>query len=149
MVFIHNVLENSTNTLIDSSITMSSNGVKKLTSFLILIILIVQIMQKLIIYFSKILIGANEGKLLNVIDDRNPMHTAVAFYSTIRESCKIRGVFNKYSKKYCEKLSETESLKTANIRVRHIDSYTKVNDRSKETQWLKDTPKDGNECREC
>ncbi|MBQ7515555.1 MAG: DEAD/DEAH box helicase, partial [Schwartzia sp.] len=87
-----------------------------------------------------------QSKLLAEVDPA-PMHTAVAFCSNIKNSQRITSVFNECKDAYYESLSEANRAKTVRIESRHVDGTMGASLRDEKLTWLKNTPRDGNECR--
>lgn len=87
-----------------------------------------------------------QSKLLAEVDPA-PMHTAVAFCSNIKNSKRITGVFNDCKDAYYESLSDENRAKTVRIESQHVDGTMGAAVRDEKLTWLKNTPKDGKECR--
>lgn len=87
-----------------------------------------------------------QSKLLAEVDPA-PMHTAVAFCSNIKNSKRITDVFNDCKDAYYESLSEENRAKTVRIESQHVDGTMGAAVRDEKLTWLKNTPRDGKECR--
>ena len=87
-----------------------------------------------------------ESKLLAEVDPA-PMHTAVAFCSNIKNSKRITNVFNDCKDAYYESLSEESRKDIVHIESQHVDGTMGAATRDDKLTWLKNTPKDGKECR--
>lgn len=87
-----------------------------------------------------------ESKLLAEVDPA-PMHTAVAFCSNIKNSQRITNVFNDCKDAYYESLSEESRKDIVHIESQHVDGTMGAATRDDKLTWLKNTPKDGKECR--
>ena len=92
-------------------------------------------------------IESNEEAELLKATDPDPMHTAVAFCSKIKDSEKIAKIFNSHSENYYESLSETEREEVVNVEADHIDGSMGAMKRDEKLSWLKHAPRDGKECR--
>ena len=79
--------------------------------------------------------------------DPQPMHTALAFCSRISDSKQITGILNQYKDAYYESLDDDQRAETVNIAARHVDGSMGAAKRDEELAWLKDTPRDGMDCR--
>lgn len=103
---------------------------------------------------SKIIgcINALSKKMLGdaslVVDsDPNPMKTAVAFCSNIKDSKKITEMFNSTKNIYYDSLTAEERAVVVNVNSDHIDGAMNAPLRDKKLSWLKSVPKDSQECR--
>jgi len=84
---------------------------------------------------------------LVVESDPNPMKTAVAFCSNIRDSKKITEMFNSTKNIYYDSLTAEERAVVVNVNSDHIDGTMNAPLRDKKLSWLKSVPKDSQECR--
>ena len=79
--------------------------------------------------------------------DPQPMHTALAFCQRISASKQITNIFNEYKGAYYESLTAEHRKETVNVTAQHVDGSMGASTRDEKLRWLKNTPKDGNECR--
>ena len=79
--------------------------------------------------------------------DPQPMHTALAFCSRISDSKQITSILNQYKDAYYESLDDDQRAETVNIAARHVDGSMGAAKRDEKLAWLKDTPRDGMDCR--
>lgn len=84
---------------------------------------------------------------LVVESDPNPMKTAVAFCSNIRDSKKITEMFNSTKNIYYDSLTPEERAVVVNVDSDHIDGAMNAPLRDRKLSWLKSVPKDSQECR--
>lgn len=84
---------------------------------------------------------------LVVESDPNPMKTAVAFCSSIRDSKKITEMFNSTKNIYYDSLTPEERAVVVNVDSDHIDGAMNAPLRDRKLSWLKSVPKDSQECR--
>ena len=93
---------------------------------------------------SKRMVG-DEDYLREV--DPQPMHTALAFCSRISDSKHISNVLNSYTDVYYNSLSDEVREQMVNVSSRHVDGGMGAAQRDESLSWLKDTPRDGMDCR--
>ena len=79
--------------------------------------------------------------------DPQPMHTALAFCQKISASKQITNIFNTYKDAYYDSLSDEHRAETVNVTAQHVDGSMGASTRDEKLRWLKDAPKDGNQCR--
>ncbi len=92
--------------------------------------------------FSKQVIG-DDGTIAN--SDPQPMKTAVAFASRIKDSKNVTKLFNDLKNVYYEEVTTEKKEKLVNVNAQHVDGQMQINEREQKLQWLK-KPAD-NECR--
>lgn len=79
--------------------------------------------------------------------DPQLMHTAVAFCQNIRSSKKIARLFNDCKEAYYDSLTSKQREALVNVNAEHVDGTMGAAQRAEKLDWLRATPKDGNECR--
>lgn len=79
-------------------------------------------------------------------DDKSPMTKAVAFCQNIKVSQKISGMFNNHKDAYYDSLTQEERSQLVGVEAKHIDGTIGASQRDELLSWLKNTPKDSNEC---
>lgn len=79
-------------------------------------------------------------------DDKSPMTKAVAFCQNIKVSQKISGMFNNHKDAYYDSLTQEERSQLVGVEAKHIDGTMGASQRDELLSWLKNTPKDSNEC---
>lgn len=79
--------------------------------------------------------------------DPQLMHTAVAFCQNIRSSKKIARLFNDCKEAYYDSLTSKQREVLVNVNAEHVDGTMGAAQRAEKLDWLRATPKDGNECR--
>lgn len=79
--------------------------------------------------------------------DPQLMHTAVAFCQNIRSSKKIARLFNDCKEAYYDSLTRKQREALVNVNAEHVDGTMGAAQRAEKLDWLRATPKDGNECR--
>lgn len=79
--------------------------------------------------------------------DPQLMHTAVAFCQNIKSSKKIARLFNDCKEAYYDSLTSKQREVLVNVNAEHVDGTMGAAQRAEKLDWLRATPKDGNECR--
>ncbi len=79
-------------------------------------------------------------------DDKSPMTKAVAFCQNIKVSQKISGMFNNHKDAYYDSLTQEERSQLVGVESKHIDGTMGASQRDELLSWLKNAPKDSNEC---
>lgn len=79
--------------------------------------------------------------------DPQLMHTAVAFCQNIKSSKKIARLFNDCKEAYYDSLTSKQREVLVNVNAEHVDGTMGAAQRAEKLDWLRTTPKDGNECR--
>ena len=79
-------------------------------------------------------------------DDKQLMHTAVAFCQNIKVSKKITDMFNQHKDKYYDSLTQEERAKLVGVYAKHIDGSMGAGERAEKLSWLKDVSQDGKDC---
>ncbi len=79
-------------------------------------------------------------------DDKSPMTKAVAFCQNISISKKIANMFNQHKGAYYDSLTQEERSQLVGVEAKHIDGTMGASQRDELLSWLKNTPKDSNEC---
>lgn len=79
--------------------------------------------------------------------DPQPMHTALAFCQNIRASQQITNIFNKYKDAYYDALTDEHRAETVKVKAQHVDGSMGAAIRGEKLSWLKNTPRNGMECR--
>lgn len=79
--------------------------------------------------------------------DPQLMHTAVAFCQNIKSSKKITRLFNQCKEAYYNSLTRERREALVNVSAEHVDGTMGAAQRAEKLDWLRATPKDGNECR--
>ena len=80
-------------------------------------------------------------------DDKNLMHTAVAFCPKIKYSEYITEIFSEVQRRYCADMPAEVLNSFVEIQAAHIDGTMPADKREDKLSWLKTTPVDGNICR--
>ena len=79
-------------------------------------------------------------------DDKSPMTKAVAFCQNINISKKIANMFNQHKGAYYDSLTQEERSQLVGVEAKHIDGTMGASQRDELLSWLKNTPKNSNEC---
>lgn len=79
--------------------------------------------------------------------DPGLMHTAVAFCQNIKASQKATRLFDNCKDAYYDSLTEKQRKDLVMVSAQHVDGTMGASARAEKLTWLRDTPKDGNECR--
>ncbi len=79
-------------------------------------------------------------------DDKQLMHTAVAFCQKISASKKISNMFNQHKDAYYDSLTQEERAKLVGVYADHIDGSMGASVRAEKLSWLKDVSQDSKDC---
>lgn len=79
-------------------------------------------------------------------DDKQLMHTAVAFCQNINISKKITNMFNQHKDAYYDSLTQEERAKLVGVYADHIDGSMGASVRAEKLSWLKDVSQDSKDC---
>lgn len=79
-------------------------------------------------------------------DDKQLMHTAVAFCQKISASKKISDMFNQHKDDYYDSLTQEERAKLVGVYSKHIDGSMGASERAEKLSWLKDVSQDSKDC---
>lgn len=79
-------------------------------------------------------------------DDKQFMHTAVAFCQKISASKKISNMFNQHKDAYYDSLTQEERAKLVGVYADHIDGSMGASVRAEKLSWLKDVSQDSKDC---
>lgn len=79
-------------------------------------------------------------------DDKQLMHTAVAFCQNINISKKIANMFNQHKDAYYDSLTQDERAKLVGVYADHIDGSMGASVRAEKLSWLKDVSQDSKDC---
>ncbi len=79
-------------------------------------------------------------------DDKQLMHTAVAFCQNINISKKIMNMFNQHKDAYYDSLTQDERAKLVGVYADHIDGSMGASVRAEKLSWLKDVSQDSKDC---
>lgn len=79
-------------------------------------------------------------------DDKQLMHTAVAFCQNINISKKITNMFNQHKDAYYDSLTQDERAKLVGVYADHIDGSMGASVRAEKLSWLKDVSQDSKDC---
>ena len=79
-------------------------------------------------------------------DDKQLMHTAVAFCQKISASKKISNMFNQHKDAYYDSLTQEERAKLVGVYADHIDGSMGASIRAEKLSWLKDVSQDSKDC---
>ena len=79
-------------------------------------------------------------------DDKQFMHTAVAFCQKISASKKISNMFNQHKDAYYDSLTQEERAKLVGVYSDHIDGSMGASIRAEKLSWLKDVSQDSKDC---
>ena len=79
-------------------------------------------------------------------DDKQLMHTAVAFCQKISASKKISDMFNQHKDAYYDSLTQEERAKLVGVYSDHIDGSMGASVRAEKLSWLKDVSQDSKDC---
>ncbi|MBQ8635034.1 MAG: DEAD/DEAH box helicase [Selenomonadaceae bacterium] len=84
-----------------------------------------------------------------ILDDPNPMKTAVAFCQRIEDSKYLKFLFEKYANDCVNSFDDDERNLAVNVKIDHIDGKMNAGQRREKLYWLKNVSKDENshECR--
>ncbi len=94
---------------------------------------------------SKHIIDNEEDHILKT--DPNIMRRAVAFCSKIKDSKRVKNIFNNLEKPYYENLPKGKQESVAKVKADHVDGTMTAPQREDLLNWLKETPTDNQECR--
>ncbi|HZF60973.1 MAG TPA: type ISP restriction/modification enzyme [Desulfovibrio sp.] len=79
--------------------------------------------------------------------DPNPMHRAVAFCQSIKNSKRITNTFNEYKDDYYSSFEQNEREELVNVSADHVDGTMGATLRDAKLAWLKNASSESNECR--
>ncbi len=89
--------------------------------------------------------GTDAGLLKST--DPSPMHKAVAFCSSIRESKHFCEAFNSLRQTFYDSLPDEEKTELAMTEADHVDGSMGAGIRADKLSWLSSTPEDSRNCR--
>lgn len=79
--------------------------------------------------------------------DPLPMHRAVAFCSTIKDSKATARVFTDCKSAYMEDVSAEDKAQMVDVVAEHVDGMMSATERDQKLMWLKEQPENETECR--